>query len=231
MRQPKKCFENSFMVDKAADQAYIVNIYSHEELMALEKLNSEIRQEQYAQAALSLVAADGLKNLSVARVARRMGLVPSALYRHYQGKDALLDAVIGLIRERLHANVAVVLEQTPDPLERLRRLLMAHVRVIRENEGILRVIFSEELHNGHPERKAQVWEMVEGYLKRVADIVAQGQRGGQIRQDIDPGTASVMFLGLIQPAAILWNLSGGKFDVTRHVQNAWPVFCSALKIK
>ena len=227
----KKCFENFFMVDKAAERAYIVNTYSHEQPMALEKLNSEVRQEQYAQAALGLIAAEGLKSLSVARVARRVGLVPSALYRHYPGKDALLHAVIGLIRRRLHANVAGVLEQTPDALERLRRLLMAHVRVIRENEGILRVMFSDELHNGHPERKAQVWEMVAGYLKRVAEIVADGQREGRIRADVDPDSAAVMFLGLIQPAAILWNLSGGKFDVTRHAQKAWPVFCSALKTK
>jgi AcrR family transcriptional regulator len=212
-------------------RSYYVNYYSHDGYMALEKLSSEVRQEQYAEAALSLIATDGLKSLSVARVARRVGLVPSALYRHYPGKDALLDAVISLIRERLQTNVTRVLEQTPDAIERLRQLLMAHVRVIRENEGVLRVIFSDELHNGHPERRAQVWEMVAGYLKRVADIIAQGQQEGQIRQDIDPDTASVMFLGLIQPAAILWNLSGGKFDVTRHVQKAWPVFCGALKTK
>lgn len=199
--------------------------------MALEKLSSDVRQEQYAEAALSLIAADGLKSLSVARVARRVGLVPSALYRHYPGKESLIDAVIGLIRERLHANAAMVLAQTPNAIERLRQLLMAHVRLIRENEGILRVIFSDELHNGQPKRKAQVWEMVGGYLKRVADIVAEGQREGQIHQDIAPDTVSVMFLGLIQPAAILWNLSGGEFDVTRQVQKAWPVFCSAIKAK
>jgi len=196
--------------------------------MSLEKLNSKVRQEQYARAALGLIAAEGLKSLSVGRVARRVGLVPSALYRHYPGKDALLLAVIGLIRARLHENVDTVLEETPDALERLRRLLTAHVRIIRENEGVLRVIFSDELHSGRQERKAQVWEMVSGYLTRVADIVAQGRRRGEIRGDIDPDTASVMFLGLIQPAAILWNLSGGRFDVTRHVQKAWPAFRSAL---
>jgi len=196
--------------------------------MALEKLNSEVRQEQYAQAALGLVAAGGLKSLSVARLARRVGLVPSALYRHYPGKDALVEAVIRLIGERLHTNVTRVLEQTPDALERLRRLLMAHVRVIRENEGIIRIIFSDELHNGRPERKAQVWEMVSGYLKRVAEIVAQGQSQGQIRPDVDPDIASAMFLGLIQPAAILWHVSSGEFDVTRHVQKAWPMFSRAI---
>jgi AcrR family transcriptional regulator len=196
--------------------------------MALEKLNSKIRQEQYAQAALRLVASEGLKNLSVARVARSVGLVPSALYRHYPGKDSLLEAVIGLIGERLNANVDLVLSETADPVEQLRRLLLAHVRVIRENKGVLRVVFSDELESGTVSRRRQVWEMVAGYLRRVADIVAQGQQDGRIAPDLDAGTVSVMFLGLIQPAAILWNLSEAKFDVTRHVQRAWPVFLDAI---
>jgi AcrR family transcriptional regulator len=194
----------------------------------MEKLDTEVRQEQLAQAALALIAAHGLSRLSVARVARRVGLVPSAIYRHFAGKDALLDAVIALIRERLHRNVTAVMEQTPDALDRLRRLLLAHVRMIRENRGILRLVFSDELHRGQPGRKARVYEMVDSYLKKVAAIISQGQQEGSIRKDLDPATAAVMFLGLIQPAAILWHLSGGEFDVTRQVQKAWPVFLSAV---
>jgi AcrR family transcriptional regulator len=197
-------------------------------LTVVEKLDTEIRQEQLAQAALALIAAHGLNGLSVARVARKVGLVPSAIYRHFAGKDALLDAVITLIRERLHGNVAAVMEQTPDPLERLRCLLLAHVRVIRENAGILRIVFSEELHRGQPERKARVYEMVSGYLNKVAAIVSQGQHEGCVRKDLDAASVAVMFLGLIQPAAILWHLSGGEFDVTRQVERAWPVFLSAI---
>jgi len=43
--------------------------------MSTEKLHTEIRQEQIAQAALSLVSNDGMKKLSVANVARRVGIV------------------------------------------------------------------------------------------------------------------------------------------------------------
>ena len=190
----------------------------------LEKQDTEIRQEQLAQAALTVIASQGLAGLSVARVARRVGLVPSALYRHYSGKDALLNAVIALIRERLHGEVSAVMAQTPDALDRLRRLLMAHVRVIRENEGILRIVFSDELHHGQPGRKAVVHEMVSSYLRKVAGILSQGQRDGSIRAELDPAAVAVMFLGLIQPAAILWQLSGGRFDVTKHIEKAWPLF-------
>jgi AcrR family transcriptional regulator len=162
--------------------------------MGTEKLDTEIRQEQLAQAALSLITTRGLKGLSVARVARRVGLVPSAVYRHFEGKDELLDAVLELIREHLNANVVQASQDATDALQVLRRLVMAHVRLIRENEGILSVVFSEEVQNGRPERKARVHSIIQGYLRNVAQIVSRGQQQGHIRPDADPGTVSVMFL-------------------------------------
>ena len=70
--------------------------------------------------------------------------------------------------------------------------------------------------------------MINSYLKRIAAIVLEGQREGQIRRDLEPDTVSTMFLGLVQPAAVLWNLSNGDLDVTKHVQKAWPALCGHL---
>src|ERR1035441_9614955 len=100
-----------------------------------EKLDTEVRREQLAQAALSLITTQGLKSLSVARVARRVGLVPSAVYRHFKSKDELLDAVLELIRERLNANIVQASQDATDTLQILRRVVMAHVRLIRENRS------------------------------------------------------------------------------------------------
>jgi AcrR family transcriptional regulator len=165
----------------------------------------------------------------VARVARRVGLVPSAVYRHFESKDELLDAVLEMIRERLNANVVQASQDATDALQVLRRLVMAHVRLIRENEGILSVVFSDDVQNGRPERKARVHSIIQGYLKKVAQIVSRGQQQGQIRADADPATVSVMLLGLIQPAALLWHLSEGGFDVTRHVERAWDLLSKTLR--
>jgi hypothetical protein len=38
-----------------------------------------------------------------------------------------------------------------------------------------------------------------------------------------------MFLGLIQPAALLWHLSEGEFDVTQHVEKAWNLLSETLR--
>ena len=67
----------------------------------MEKLDTEIRPEQLSQAALALIAAHGLEGLSIARVARRVGLVPSAIYRHYSGKDDLVDYAPALTSQQV----------------------------------------------------------------------------------------------------------------------------------
>jgi AcrR family transcriptional regulator len=199
--------------------------------MPAQKLHTEVRQEQFAQAALGVIANHGLRGLSVARVAHRVGLVPSAVYRHFQGKDALLDAVLALIRERLLGNIQAVCAEEAEPLECLHQLLMRHAQLIRENQGIPRVVFSEEIFSGSPQRRAALYETVKAYLKGVADIIRRGQQQGHIRADLDAATVSVMFLGLVQPAAILWQLSDGGIDVTKHAERAWQIFHDAIRAR
>ena len=66
------------------------------------------------------------------------------------------------------------------------------------------------------------------YLGGVADIIRAGQREGSIRRNLQPDALSVMFRGLIQPAAILWHMSDGHFDVTKQTERAWRVFRAAI---
>jgi AcrR family transcriptional regulator len=196
--------------------------------MAL-KLDSEIRQEQIARAALAVVAEQGVRRLSIASVARRVGIVPSALYRHFKSKDAIIDTVLGLVRERLLENVRAVTVAASDPFEQLRLLLARHLQFITENQALPRVVFSEQVYEGRPGRRRAMFRTIQAYLDEVAAIVKRGQADGRIQKDLDPATVAVMFLGLIQPAAILWHMSDGEFDVTQHAERAWKTFVAAIR--
>jgi AcrR family transcriptional regulator len=199
--------------------------------MRAAKLQTDIRQEQIIQAALRVVASDGLKGLTVQRVARQVGLTPSAIYRHFQGKDEVLKALLALIQARLLANVRAVCAETPDPLDRLRRLLQRQLQLIRENPAIPRIVFSEEVSHGHPERQATISRIIQEFLERVGDLIRQGQQTGHIRADVTPDTLALMFLGLIQPVAFLWHISGGTLDVAAHTEQAWQVLSQAISAK
>ena len=189
--------------------------------MKNEKMKTEVRREQIATAALQLIARRGVRGLSIAGIARQVGLVPSAIYRHFDGKDHVLDLVLDQIRQRLLDNVQA---ETSDSVEALRRLLFRHIKLIRESEAIPMLVFSDQVYSGRPERKARMQQIIQDYLEQVGKVVERGQKEKALRADLDPAVAAVMFLGLVQPAAILWHLSEGAFDVTKHTEKAWQVF-------
>ena len=199
--------------------------------MAAMRLETQVRREQIAESVLIMIGDKGLKGLSVAAVARRIGLVPSALYRHFRNKEQMLDTALDLIGSRLVENVEAAGRDAKDrPLECLRLLLMRHVALIRENQGIQRIVFSEDVYSRHPERRSKVYGMIRAYLDRIAGIVRRGQDLGELRCDIDPQTVAMMFLGLVQPAAIVWQMSDGGFDVTKHAEKAWRIFSESIRV-
>lgn len=199
--------------------------------MSIEKLKTEVRRDQIAQAALSLIASQGMSELKMAGLSRRVGVAPSAIYHHFKNKDEVVDAVLGVLEERLLGNMKAVMEKSLDPLAQLKEILFLHVKLILEHSALPRVLFSEEIYGGKPERKAKLNAIIMSYLDKVARIIREGQEQNRIRSDIQASTLSVIFLGLVQPTAILWHLSDGAFDAAKQVEKAWPVFCETIIVR
>lgn len=191
-------------------------------------VKTQIRKEQIVIAALDVIAKRGVSELNMANVARRVGLVPSALYRHFRRKDQILDAILELIGQRLMENVRLVCIEAADPIDRLRLLLTKHLAMIRQNQVILRIVFSESIYGHHQAWRNKIQDILKQYLQAIADLLRDGQKIGVVRPDANPSALSVMFLGLIQPAAILWHISNGRFDLDHQIENAWDIFLRGI---
>jgi len=196
--------------------------------MAAQKLPTAIRQDQIVEAAFQMMSENSTRRLHIKDIAERMGMAPSALYRHFRNRDAVMSAVLELIRTKLYKNVEAVRQSSDDGVERLRELLSRHIRLIRERHGIPRIFFSDELWGQNQERRQKMFRIVTGYLAEIEDIVLEGQRNGQIREDITAKAAARMFFGMVQPAALLWHMSGGEFDIDEHIAETWPVFAKTI---
>ena len=196
--------------------------------MAEAKLDTEVRREQIAEAAMNLIAAQGLRRLSIAAVARRVGLVPSGIYRHFKNKDEIIHAVLDRVGQRLAENVEAACRECDDPLEQLKGVLMRHIRFIREGRAVPRMVFADDAQTDNSRLKQHTTKVFSGYIGQVAEIVQRGQSQGCIRPDIDSRTIAMMLLGIVVPAGIIWHISDGGFDVTRHAQQSWRLFTAAI---
>lgn len=196
--------------------------------MGTPKRSVEERREEVVQTMLALLQEQGQRGLTVSAVARRIGLVPSAIYRHFRNRDAMVEGVVEYIASRLRDNVTSSGSGLGSSEVRLRRLLDRHVALIRSNPGMLRIVFSEELFGGTPQRRALLNKLIQGYLDSVAEIVSEGQAAGEFSRSPTPEDAAVYFLGLIQPLAVMWHLSDGGVDITRLADRNWKLFRAAL---
>jgi AcrR family transcriptional regulator len=195
--------------------------------MRAAKQATAVRREQIATAALSIVASQGLSAMTVARVARLVGLTPSALYRHYAGKVEIMDAVLDLLRNRILGNVAAA-GAAPNGLEALHTVLMRQVALVLEFSAIPRVLFSEEVYGREPALKAKLHDLLQSLVAGLAGLAKRGQEEGCIRKDITPQSAALLLFGAFQPCAMLWYLSGGTFDLAVAVAENWELYRKAV---
>lgn len=96
--------------------------------------------EDWAQAALDLIAEQGVAAVAVEPLARRLGVTKGSFYWHFPSRDALLVAALERWEKNEQEAVFGTLEAVPDPRERLRALfnLVAH-------EYTSHIIYSELL--------------------------------------------------------------------------------------
>lgn len=197
--------------------------------MRAKKTGTDVRQEQILEAALDLIGEKGVYALNISSIAAKVGIVPSALYRHFKSKDDVLNGILNLLKKRLLHNVSLVRKETTGSLDRLRMLLMRQARMLSENPAIAYVVFSDGIYAGNPGRQARIANNITTHLGKIQEIVKEGIQDGSIRKDVDPFTASMMLLGIILPAAVLRNVSGNDFDMIAHAEKAWPVFVKAIE--
>src|SRR5690606_27695040 len=90
--------------------------------------NSRLSAEDWAQAALDLIAEQGVAAVAVEPLARRLGVTKGSFYWHFPSRDALLQAALERWESFEQQSVFGTLEAIPNPRERLRNLfqMVAH---------------------------------------------------------------------------------------------------------
>jgi AcrR family transcriptional regulator len=111
-----------------------------------------LRQE-ILDAASELFVRDGYENVSMRRIADKIEYSPTTIYLYFKDKAELLEQVCFETFSRLSQHLRGILEQPGDPMERLRRGLIAYVHFGLDNPHHYRATFMMPLPEGFDEEK------------------------------------------------------------------------------
>src|ERR1700722_530180 len=87
------------------------------------------RRQRILAAAAELVAERGYHDVGMSDIGAAAGIVGSGIYRHFDGKSAVLVALFDRVIDDLPRAAAEILARGLEPAPTLRELIAAHVRI------------------------------------------------------------------------------------------------------
>jgi TetR/AcrR family transcriptional regulator, cholesterol catabolism regulator len=168
------------------------------------------RRDDLTRIAARLFAEKGYHGTSTADLAEAMGVQKGSLYAHIESKADLLWEVARDGAAAFHAALDAVPDEGP-VLERIRDALRAHLRVVAEQLDVA-TVFTREWRYLEGERREQFVAERRRYEERVRALFREGRERGELRTDLDDGTAALLALSAVN-WAYTWLRPGTDTDV------------------
>lgn len=165
------------------------------------------RQAEIVDAALKLIAEQGIQHLTIRNLSTAIGVTEAALYRHFPGKTEIIQAMVSRFEEDV------------DDIGEVRGWAAIEAALVRRTELVLakpdlaRVLFAEELFNDSPEIAQILHGMMQRHYKIMEQHFQEAVEDGAIRMDIPMDTLFRLILGPLRLLIKQWGLSGGSFDL------------------
>jgi len=199
-------------------------------IMRAAKVVTEIRQEQIAKMALDLVAVHGIKGLTTERIAAAVGVVPSALYKHFKGKKQIFKAIVRLIIQQSEHISREIDNGGEDFLQRLYHVYMAEITRAISSPGIPFIVFSDEMLNSDSEIKSLFCKAHENRFAAIIKLYQAAQDAGQIRNDMSAEALTIHQFGMVAQIGFLMLHQRGEEQILKHAEISWKVFSEMLKV-
>jgi TetR/AcrR family fatty acid metabolism transcriptional regulator len=168
------------------------------------------KRDRILTAATRIFARDGFFNAQVADVARAAGVAAGTVYLYFGSKD---DLLISLFERTMSAAIAdgrKALADVTRPDERLRRIARLHLERLGGDRD-LAVVFQVELRQTTKFMERFSATYLREYLGIIRDAIAEGQRQGRFRGDVNPTFAAKALFGALDEMATNWILSRRRY--------------------
>jgi AcrR family transcriptional regulator len=165
------------------------------------------RQDAILDAAEQVLVRGGFAAASVAEVARQAGVSDGLIYRYFDSKQALRDAVLSRFYRRVLRAADLAVVGRAGFRERLLALIETHLSVFRDDRALCR-LFIAEVRVAADYAGSPLQELNRRYTRVLLKVLRQGVAEGAMQPDVDHRLVRDMLYGGMEHVA--WrSVSGG----------------------
>ena len=194
-------------------------------------LSADERRAATVDAVVELAAKQNPSEITTTAIAKHMGVTQGALFKHFPTKDAILQAVMEFVAERLLSRVDKAARGAPTPVAAIEAIFMAHIEFVVENPGVPRMMFGELQHAKLTAPKRMAQTLIRRYGERLHDIMEEGKAAGELFETLDTSAAAILFIGTIQGLVMQSMLAGNVELIRKDAPGVFAIFLRGIRSK
>ena len=186
------------------------------------KKNNRNTKSKIIAAAWKLFYEQGYDDTTVEDIVAESGTSKGSFYHYFRGKDALLGALSELFDEK-YTSLMDTIQEEMHSFDKLMYLNQEMFRMIDDSISLplLARLYSSQLVTSG---QRHLMDHTRVYFQVLRQIVSEGQRKGELKDDISVGEL-VKTYAMCERALIYdWCLCNGEYSLSRYAKEMMPRF-------
>lgn len=166
------------------------------------------RAAEILAAAAKVFARRGYHGASTQEIADVLGIRQASLYYYFESKEAALEAVCADGAEDYVLRARAIQQSDASASDKVAQLLTHHLAPVVERQDFTLVFLGERRFLPDPARK-RIRALERRYERIIQQVIEQGIKTGEFREDLDARMATLALFGLGNSAAVWYGREPG----------------------
>src|SRR4030042_825402 len=187
-----------------------------------------IRRESIIQAAIEVFSKKGFQAAGISEIAQRAGVADGTIYQYFKNKEDLFFSIPVEKTKEFRSQVELHLEGISGALNKIRKFVWYFLYFFKTNPEYGRLLMLE-MRVSKSFVKTETYDFLKQSVSSALDIIAEGQKEGVIRTDVDIYFLRHLVLGILEHIVSRWLLKEAKYDLLEHHQQVSRILIDGLK--
>lgn len=189
---------------------------------------SSSRREQILQALALMLEEDSGKRITIAALARQVGVSEAALYRHFPSKARMFEGLIAFIEETLFERISRILDEVPEAVPRCGQILTLLLAFAEKNPGLSRLLDGDVLTGETARLRLRIHQLFERMETQLKQILREAELREQRRTLLPASATANLLMAYAEGRISQYVRSDFKRRPTEYWDDQWRLLSAQL---
>ncbi|GHC24638.1 nucleoid occlusion factor SlmA [Aidingimonas halophila] len=193
-----------------------------------QELSKSNRREEILQALALMLEEDSGKRITIASLARQVGVSEAALYRHFPSKARMFEGLIEFIEDTLFERIRRILDNTPEALPRCQQILTLLLAFTEKNPGLSRLLGGDALTGETARLRLRIHQLFERLETQLKQVLREAEVREGRRPTLPASQIANLLLAHVEGRITQFVRSDFRRRPTEYWEDQWPLLATGL---